>query len=188
MRSTSTHTNGKRLTSDERLAVVETDIENLSADVREMSRAVHTLSETIAARGQFSWQTIGIVMAIVGAIGTAVIAPLARDVAAAGNLAQVRTEAEAASLADIRRQLSNVDETMRHYVDVEIGRVTSQATSTLEQRLQEVETQFRWMTDVTNIREREDDRKTSLLWHRVYGEDYPAATRPNVGPDDGAHR
>src|SRR5262249_62342583 len=69
---------------------------------------------------------------IIGAIGTAVITPLTRDVAANERLADMR--------------------------------------------LREIETQFRWMSDVTNMREREADRRIALLWQKVYQETLPPAS------------
>src|SRR5262249_18313424 len=115
-----------------RLASLETDVRNLSQDVRLLATSLQTVTDRMAARDRPNWQMLGVAVVIIGAIGTAVITPLTRDVAANERLADMR--------------------------------------------LREIETQFRWMSDVTNMREREADRRIALLWQKVYQETLPPAS------------
>jgi|SRR5215469_3583966 len=166
----------------ERLASLETDVRNLSQDVRSLAQSVQVLADRMSARERPNWQMLGVAIVLVGAIGTAVITPLTRDVAANDRYSQMRTDAQEAQIQDLRKLLAERDAALHGYVDVEVARVSQQGSSGLEQRMQEIETQFRWMTDVTNVREREADRKISLLWRKAYGEELPIASLPDVGP------
>src|SRR5262249_45848894 len=115
-----------------RLASLETDVRNLSQDVRLLATSLQTVTDRMAARDRPNWQMLGVAVVIIGAIGTAVITPLTRDVAANERLADLRLPA--------------------------------------------IQTQFRWMSDVTNMREREADRRIALLWQKVYQETLPPAS------------
>lgn len=59
----------------------------------------------------------------------------------------------------------------------------SSEVRSLREMFREVETQFRWGTDVQNVRAREFDRLLAVMWKKCFNEDLPAASLPNAGPN-----
>jgi len=62
-----------------RLASLETDVRNLSQDVRLLATSLQTVTDRMAARDRPNWQMLGVAVVIIGAIGAAVITPRTRQ-------------------------------------------------------------------------------------------------------------
>lgn len=119
--------------------------------------------------------SIGVLAIVIGSLGRAWIAPLEGSISHEREMRAVLFAALGDRLAVNDRR---TDAAEAH------GQENATKIDVLRESFKETETQFRWATDVGNVRFREHDRLMSLLWAKAYGDELPAALTPNAGPND----
>lgn len=97
---------------------------------------------------------------------------------------------------DMREDLRDVELLRRSEVgklDEKIGSLQTQlykaesAVALMENKLIEVETQFKWSTDIGQTRAVYFDRLHRLLWKKTFGEELPAINISDMGPGRNGH-
>jgi hypothetical protein len=54
-------------------------------------------------------------------------------------------------------------------------------------KLMEIETQFDWLNDIVNMRDRNNFLLDSIVWEEVYKKPLPQPSLPNAGPGSASH-
>lgn len=159
------------LSVESRVAQLETSVQTLIVEFRsyrDSSRLdLKAIVGTVLA-------AIAVLVTIVGSVGRSWIAPLESAIGHEREMRQVLF----ASFGDrlmVNDKRTNAAESK--------GQDNSSRIDVLRELFKETETQFRWATDVTNVRFRDSDRLTSLLWAKTFGDPLPDAVLLNAGPN-----
>lgn len=161
-------------TPDERISSLETAVEGLAHEVRGFVAAtgkdISEIRTAIQNSSRAPWGNIisatGLAVIVIGAIGTSYLAP-----------AQVRLEYAEKEVNRMERWSTNQEAR----VDA-VERESSRTSSSLKDKLSEVETQFGWMVDAVNQYRATQDRMLGLMWNKVYGESLPLLHVNPIGP------
>lgn len=125
-----------------------------------------------------NWATIfaavGLAVVIIGAIGTAYVTPIRGDVVSVAREGGIHREHHDEL---IQRNAVHIED-----LEQKIATLTTEARA-LAEKFTEVETQFRWGTDVGNVRSRNLDRMLSILWEKTFTAPLPGASLPDAGPN-----
>lgn len=159
------------LSVESRVAQLETSVQTLIVEFRsyrDSSRLdLKAIVGTVLA-------AIAVLVTIVGSVGRSWITPLESAIGHEREMRQVLFASFGDRLA--------VNDKKTDATDIK-GQENSSRIDVLREAFRETEAQFRWATDVTNVRFRDSDRLTSLLWAKTYGEPLPIANLPNAGPN-----
>lgn len=153
-----------------RVSSLETSVANIAEGVVALSKKVDSLAETFTRSHRWDWQAIwgglGIVLMVIGAAGTAWISPIYTQI-----------EFGKAEWADAKREMRSL-----RSLSTDNRALIDKHAAVFGAKLTEVETQFDWLNDIVNMRDRNASLLTSLLWERTFDRPLPQPTMPNAGP------
>ena len=160
---------------ESRVARVEEAVEGISRSLGHISGAIDQLRAEQAKGKERPWATIvsaiGVASVIVGAIGYGFITPVKVIQDMMLQYGEKRLMASEGALEATRLRIR----------DLEHGVNTTAAQ--LEERLKEVETQFRWETNEATIINAYNTRVDGILWNEIFGSPLPLLYSPKIGPD-----
>lgn len=152
----------------QRITRLEATQAEMSKQFAELAGAVRSLASEFQAARKPQWQTyiaaIGILITL--AVGGFSIVMLANR----GELAPVQllTTANATQINEVVGRVDRVQSAV-----IETRTVAERAETTQREKFAEVETQFKALSNQTNMRQSEHDRLIRMLWRKSYGEELP---------------
>lgn len=180
---------------DARLAQHDAQIEAIERDLGRVVKTVESLSAAVAAgfngikdslsdlaekqvgAGRWSKQDVAAILGVMVSIVLVSSTLIVSHVNGRVGLEEARREGAEKLVA---MQLAQHDRASAENAlrGVESARVIAE----IQQKLNEVETQFFWAGDVESGERADNDRLVRLLWHKVYGEELPAKLPYQRGP------
>lgn len=167
------------LTTNDRLTRLEGEVSGLKAGQERMFQDLGEIKRAISSSGKTNWPIIIAGFAAIAGIAVPSIAAfyLFSSLQAQNQIASLRSEEiaplEAKAEISIRDRGEIHGETIRN--SDAISDLKNTDAKTLEM-LKEIETQMKLVYDIANLRQSHADQFTSLLWKKVYGEDFPLSS------------
>ena len=159
--------------TESRLSRLETSQQNTTDAIVGLSKKVDELGTAIARSHRTDWTTIyggaTVLLIVIGAVGKSYISPL-----------EMSLEFGKEEVGRLRGNVDEIsDTTNRNRAMIE------QVASLMGAKLTEVETQFDWLNDIVNMRDRNFHMFQSIIWEEEFGKPLPQPTLPDAGP--GSH-
>lgn len=175
-----------------RISSLETSVRGIETRIDHLSNMVQKVADGIASSAKTNWGTllsaIGISIVMITGIGSSYILPLNTEM----RLNAVHNDSIRKIYVDnynreidLLKGLSFKDGEKISAISKELETLKGEVQrndARIMEKLKEIETQFAWLNDVTNIRNRSIDRNISILWNDIFKTEMPQSSASDAGP------
>lgn len=157
-------------TADARISSLETAVDNITKAVAGLAVKLDGLSDSLSKSHRWDWASIwggvACLLVVIGAVGQSYIAPI-----------YSKFDFLSKDFQETKLELNRLRDT----ANLNRGNIEKHA-ALFAAKLTEIETQFDWLNDIVNMRDRNASLLTAMLWEKAYQRPLPQPTLPNAGP------